>query len=244
MAQIDRKGIENYFKPFPKWAAWFIVLGVITIPAYGLGIVLIIIGILGLVLNKRPSDTQMDNWFTEESNDFQGKALSKCGVDSTECVAEPVVVWGPRIENRGNAPLLVKKGKDSIIRYNPVDVTIINFGADQLLCYQCAYDRTSGGFLMETTEEYFYRDVVSVATSTKSEVKEIEVGKEKKKVQSKSREVFQLTTSGGTSITVVLKDEGLIASDELKLKGGQMPTTQAEKAIQSVRRMLRDKKKS
>ena len=28
MSDIDRKAIANYFKPFPKWAVWCIVIGV------------------------------------------------------------------------------------------------------------------------------------------------------------------------------------------------------------------------
>jgi hypothetical protein len=242
-ASNNRARIEYYFTGKLGCAVWAIVLGVPLILFYGLGILIIAGGIYAVVShnNKMPSDKDMDAWFEEESRAFAAKALAKCGVDESECVADQVIVWGPRIFDHGNAPFLVRKGKDNVIRYNPLDLTIINFGADQLLCYQCCYDRTSGAFLMETTEEYFYQDVVSVATASDSTVKEIEVGANKEKVQSKSRETFRLTTSGGTSITVVLRDDGLIQMNDLK--GGNMPTTQAEKAIQSVRRMLRDKKR-
>jgi hypothetical protein len=239
----SRKRIKYYFTGKLGFAVWLIILGVPLVIFYGLGILFIAGGVYAVVNhnNMMPSDKDMDAWFEEESRAFAAKALFKCGVDESECVADQVIVWGPRIFNHGNAPFLVRKGKDNVIRYNPLDLTIINFGADQLLCYQCCYDRTSGAFLMETTEEYFYQDVVSVATTSDSTVREIEVGATRKIVQSKSRETFRLTTSGGTSITVVLRDDGLIQMNELT--GGYMPTTQAEKAIQSVRRMLRDKKR-
>lgn len=246
-ASINRSRIEYYFigKIEP---ALYTLLFAVGFCAFGqeyswIGLLLIVGCVFALVnyFKKMPSDADMDIWLEEESLTFPAKALAKCGVDESECVADQVIVWGPRIFNHGNAPFLVKKGKDNLIRYNPLDLTIINFGVDQLLCYQCSYDRTSGAFLMETTEEYFYQDVVSVATSSDDKPKEIEVGRNKQKVQSKSRETFRLTTSGGTSITVVLRDDGLIQMNNLK--GGDMPTTQAENAIQSVRRMLRDKKR-
>jgi hypothetical protein len=250
----NRKRIEYYFTGKLGCAVWAIVLGLPFLGQHssgeaeksllnGLAILFMAGGIIAVFNHKKkmPSDKDIDAWFEEESRAFAGKALAKCGIDESECVADQVIVWGPRIFNHGDAPFLVKKGDDNVIRYNPLDLTIINFGADQLLCYQCCYDRTSGAFLMETTEEYFYQDVVSVATASDSTVKEIEVGANKVKVKSNSRETFRLTTSGGTSITVVLRDDGLIQMNDLK--GGSMPTTQAEKAIQSVRRMLRDKKR-
>lgn len=57
-------------------------------------------------------------------------------------------------------------------------------------------------------------------------------------VQMNSAETFELTTSGGTSVEVVLRDPGLIK----RMGGGDIPTTRAEKAIQTMRKMLREKK--
>ena len=57
-------------------------------------------------------------------------------------------------------------------------------------------------------------------------------------VQLNSAETFELTTSGGTSVEVTLKDPSLIEM----MGGGDIPTTRAEKAIQTVRKMLREKK--
>ena len=43
---------------------------------------------------------------------------------------------------------------------------------------------------------------------------------------------------GGTSIEVILRDPGLVS----RMGGGEMPTTRAEKAIQAVRKMVRESK--
>ena len=247
MESIDRKKIAKWFTPFPKWAVVFIVIGALLLFPEGagiksLGVLLAVIGALVIFMDKkaRPTDQQMDAWWEEECKAFQAKAVAKCGQDVADCVAEEVVVWGPRLQNRGKAPLLVKAGKDKVIRYNPINLTVINFGPDQLLGYQCSYDRTTGNFLNESTDEYFYKDVVSVSTKTTSENVTFTIGKQNKTVAAKSQEMFELNTAGGTSIKVCVSESAILD----QVPGGSLPTGQAEKAIQAVRRMLRDKKKA
>jgi hypothetical protein len=104
--------------------------------------------------------------------------------------------------------------------------------------------------LSERTDEYFYRDVVSVSTQSKSKTYEnAEIGKGLSegllksmmiagKLQFNAAEMFILTTSGGTSIEVVLRDPQLIE----RAGGGSIPTDMADKAVQTVRKMLREKK--
>ena len=210
----------------------------------GIGLVPIVIGVLILVLTKKPTDQQMDEWFALEIEDLNQKALSKLGIDASQCVAKSVVVYGPRVENMGGANLLVAKGSDGLVRYTPVDISIMNIGQDQLFCYQCCYDRTTGNSLIEETDEYFYRDVVSVATKNMTRQATIRAGRKGKEeiVVLTNSENFQLTTSGGTAFSVFLYDRALL---ELRAtRGGQLPRSAANKAIQAIRSMLRDKKGS
>ncbi len=115
-----------------------------------------------------------------------------------------------------------------------MNITVLNFAPNQLLSYQCALDLTTGKRLNESTDEYFYRDVVSVSTKTVSVTK---TSAKYGLLQLNAAETFALTTSGGTSIEVILKDPKLV-----EMVGGDIPTTFAEKAIQAVRKMLREKK--
>jgi hypothetical protein len=231
-----RRHIKKYFKPFPKWAVGMIIIGLPLLALYGLGLVLIGIGILGLVDgSKKPSDAQMDSWLEEDLNMLHGKALSKTGTDASELVGEPVMVTGPRVWNVADAHIAFNRGKDNVCRFTPAAVTVLNFTANRLISYSCVLDLTTGNALNESTDEYFYQDVVSVSTKTKSQSIPVP-GKET--VQLTEAETFELTTSGGTSIEVVLRDPSLIKM----AGGGDIPTTRAEKAIQSVRKMLREKK--
>lgn len=99
----------------------------------------------------------------------------------------------------------------------------------------------SGKNLNTNTDEYFYKDVVSISTKTIFRTYKIEDKKLAKELGGKNielneAETFSLTTSGGTSVEIILRDPKLT-----KLMG-EIPTIQSEKTIQSVRKMLRDKK--
>jgi hypothetical protein len=243
--QTKRNKIRNYFKPFPKWAIWMILIGVVMLlggasGSAGLAVIgLVVAGIGGFVVYSygqgKATDQEMDQFLNEDLIGLGKHGLNKVGVDGTELVGEPVQVTGfPR--SLSGAEFHYKKGKDNIIRFTPTQATLIFFTQNQLVAYSCAYDSTTGKPLNESTEEYFYRDVVAVSTKTTSVG--LNLGKELGTIQATAAEEFTLTTSGGTSISVVLRDASLVQ----RLGGGDLPTTRAENAVQNVRRMLRDKK--
>jgi hypothetical protein len=261
-----RPQIKKYFKPFPKWVIGLIILGVAVSAATGLGrglapidervpvvgVILIIIGILKIgYWASRPKDRQMDVWIDEDLQGMENRALEKTGLDESELVRESVLLTGLRFWNIGGAEIHIRKGNDDTIRYTPVGVTVINFTQHQLVAYQCALDLITGNPLSESTDEYFYRDVVSVSTQTESMTWDkamlSSVGLAETplaglmkdgKLQFNAANMFVLTTSGGTSIKVIMKDPELIES----VGGGNLPTERADKAIQAIRKMLRDKK--
>jgi len=187
----------------------------------------------------RVADTQMDEWLEEELKEVNKKALLKLGIDETECVAEPVCITGPRLWDTAGAKMLSRTGRDNIIRFTPVNVVVLNFGQHQLLSYECAFDFTTGNCLNESTDEYFYKDIVSVSTKTTST--EIIFEGESQKTQINSAETFVLATSGTSKIEVTLRSPKL--AERMNLSG-DIPTTRAEKAVQAVRKMLREKKSS
>lgn len=249
--EIKRKMIRNYFKPFPKWTIYMIVFGILVLRSvfkddYSadevvimiiIGIATAGIGVFGIYSYSRgkPTDQQMDEWLEQDLKNISKGALNKTGTDETELVGEPVLVTGPRLWDVGGVNVLFKKGRDNVLRFTPINVSIINFTQNQLLGYTCVFDFTTGKALNESTDEYFYKDVVSVAT--KSESRSVSI-KKLGIVQMNAAESFTLTTSGGTSFSVLLRDPTLIK----KMGGGEIPTTRAEKAIQTVRKMLREKK--
>jgi hypothetical protein len=77
-----------------------------------------------------------------------------------------------------------------------------------------------------------------VSVSTKTDSKDVTAASLGGTFHLKTAEWFTLTTSGGTALTVFLRDPALIE----RMGGGELPTTRAEKAMQAVRKMLREKK--
>lgn len=237
---VDRAQVVEYFvAPVPKINWTVVAIGFFLLFAYGLGLILWVVAFVMYNNAKkrysaRPADSQIDSWLEEDLKILNKKALNKLGVDESEVVGDAVEITGPRVYNLGGAGWAFKKGNDNILRFTPVDVCLINFTQNQLVSYTCALDLTTGNSLNESTDEYFYKDVVSVATKTESKTSNING----QNVQLNAAETFSLTTSGGTSISVVLSDPSLIE----QMGGGQIPTTRAEKAINNIRKMLREKK--
>lgn len=167
----------------------------------------------------------------------KGMSLKKASIDESELVGESVTVTGPRFWNTGGAASLFRKGEDNILRFTPINVTILHLTQNQLIAYQCCLDLVNGTVLNQSTEEFFYKDVVSVATKTDSQTYDTE---KFGRIQLNDAETFMLTTSGGTSIKTTLRDPRLIQL----MGGGEIPTTETEKAIQVIRKMLREKKQN
>ncbi len=246
---VNREAIKKYFKPFPKWVTWFIIIGILLtlIGANGgtsalkmSGFFILAIGILGAWNAMRKlSDKEVDEYIAKDISRAKIKSIQKASIDESELVGDPLTITGPGLWNNAGLQFLHKKGKDNIIRFTPINITLLLMTEHQIISYQTYLDLTTGNFLNESTDEYFYKDVVSVATKTMSKSythKKLGV------IQLNEAETFTLTTSGGTSVEVFLKDRKLI--EALGLKGGEIPTTSAEKAIQVVRKMLREKKQN
>lgn len=243
--ETKRKMIQSYFKKFPTWAVLFVLIGILCLlvgfSGSGGALVfgLILCGLGGFAIYSstagKASDKQMDEWLEEDLRMLTDKSLNKMGTEKEELVSESVQVTGP-LWNISGADFLYRKGKDGVLRFSPVGVNIISFTQDQLLGYMCALDRTTGKALNESTDEYFYKDVVSVTTKTES--KTVQIKGIKGSVQMNAAEMFTLATSGTSQFSVFLRDPTLIQI----MGGGEIPTTRAEKAIQTVRKMLRDKK--
>ncbi len=248
----DRAALmHNYFRRFPRWTVVLIVLGLPLLAFKGAGTVPILLGLIGILIwRRKPTDASIDAWIQQDLQRLETVALERTGLDDTQVKGDTLVLTGPRFWNVGGAEAALRRGKDDEVRFTPVGVTIIFLTADQLIGYQCALDLFTDNALSESTDEYFYQDVVSVSTEVESMTWEKDMlprrgrrvlkGLMKDgKLQFNAAEVFVLTTAGGTSIRVVLQDPKLIEM----AGGGRIPTHKGEKAIAVVRAMLRDKKR-
>ena len=181
MDDLARRQVSGYFARFPQWTVGVLAVGFIIIFAaegplgYVVGIgALLASGAMGaLWFKSRPGDAQMDLWFREDLTELQARALTKANLDQSQLVRDNVVVIGVKFQNLGGAALGFRRGGDGRARFTPVDTTIINFTEHQLVIYQCMLDLTTGKPLNEGVDEYFYNDVVSVATRSEAHTYEL-----------------------------------------------------------------------
>lgn len=234
--QEKRNAIRAYFNPFPKWALGLVVFGVLCMGSGGGALVigLLCAGVGGAALyfySQKISDEEFDRLRDEDLRKTAAEAVSKWGIDNDDLVSQPLYLYGPAFGATSTSA--TKKGRDAIIRFNPLRFAVIGFCEHQLLVYSGILDMVTGNVLAEEASEFFYRDIVAAVVRTDS----FEYMHRGELHQLSDTQTFALTTSGGTSVKVPIGSR-LLAS----LLGGEMPSTQAEAAIASVRTMLRQKK--
>ena len=167
----------------------------------------------------------------------ENTAPGKLDVHTSDLIMKSILITGPRLIKRGGVELIHKKGKDNIIRFNLINVCILLFTNNQMLYFNCCYDLISEKASLVSTEEFFYKDIVSTSTDTIETTYEDKEGKVQKL---ETADCFRVRTSGGTAIEVVLTSPKLL---EL-WGGGVIPTDFIEDAISKIRKILRDKKQA
>jgi hypothetical protein len=217
------------------------------------GAVLLVLGVLRILpLLGRPGAAQMDHWLERDLARLGRRAEKKCGLGSESLTAPPVLLTGPLFKVAG-AKFEFRRTRRGPTRFTPVGVAILNFTEHEIFAYQGALDRFTGNVLQETTDEYFYRDVVSVSTRTESRVVDkhdvTRAGRRRLRAQIRAgklkipkAEAFSLTTSGGTTIEVTIEVILDKLRDLVMGAGGLVQVSAADDAIAAMRKMLREKK--
>ena len=182
------------------------------------------------------TDSMFDDFRDKLLNNLaENIAPGKLDVHTSDLIMKSIVITGPRIVKRGGIGLLHKKGKDNIVRFNAINACILLFSDNQMLYYNCCFDLLTEKASLVSTEEFFYKDIVSTSTDTIETLYEDEKGQMQK---FDAADCFRIRTSGGTAVEVVLTSPKLL---EL-WGGGVIPTDFIEDAISKIRKVLREKK--
>lgn len=154
----------------------------------------------------RPTDEEIDADALRVLTDVKNRALNKLGLDEDEVnLIDPLVVHGYYFKPIASG-VQVKRGKDDVFRSSNYEGIVMFFSEHQLHSFKFQFSLVNSQESREQTDEYFYKDVVSVATQSETfEVRDI-----KGDVQQVNFEEFKLTTTGGTSITSSIRDEGSV----------------------------------
>lgn len=208
------------------------VLAALLTTSVGVGIVFYISNKINR-FESLPSDVQMDHWLNEDINLLiKNRPYDKLGISEKEIVSESLLVVGPVYWNVNGFDIndvLMKKGKDGFNRFSIWTIQVFMFTENYLCSYKCHYNWIKNTYINESTNEFFYKDVVSVKTDTVSSAYTLINGQ--RLVHS---EAFQLKLAG---------DEITVITNDISLNTSSIMASKAEKAVQSIRAMLRDKKK-
>lgn len=169
------------------------------------------------------TDAEIDAQARAIGNGLEESALDKLGVDSDEVVmVKPLKFWGYRFacpsvlgDDADNEALWVC-GKEGKYRSSEVSHTIFFFGEHSVYCFE----RTAslvGPVSSDSTNEYFYNDIVSVKTE--------KVEAKGPKSASHRTDAFVLTNTGGEKLVCEVENQ-----------------EEAEFAVRAFRSLLKQKK--
>jgi len=180
----------------------------------------------------KPSDAQMDEWLQEDRQRIRLEALKKLDLEPSQLIRkDPIEVIGPA--DAANLAI----GKDGVIRFSKYDIVVVFLTDYHLAVYQYTLDMAQGAQIAESTQEYHYKDVVSVATRTEgSGLFVMMVNGEKKSIASLQK--FSLAVASGDHIEVA------VSFPQLKdvVEKGRLAPTGADEAIRAIRARLREMK--
>lgn len=245
-----------------KWTGFLIAILGIPILAVGIlpGMLMILFGFIlfiaklvslrrrkaeyRILYKKRepkPSDEQMDKWFESDKNQIIKEAMKKLDLIPEQTLNEndPLVIVGPFVGPTEQN--YAKEGQDGIYRFSDYEVVVIYLTNYHLAAFSCHLDFFDGSIIRGLTQEYHYTDIVSVETLyVNSDFELTEYDKDGKEVKRsiKEQQQFALSVASGQSITVttaLTQLQDVLQNDKL------MPTG-SEKAIKTIRAMLREKK--
>ncbi len=178
------------------------------------------------VVNGSDYDNSVNRYL---STTVKMQALEKLGIDEEEVKEIPPIILGGYVypdvvKDKDGREIMkgeIREGLDGKWRSSIFKVAILFFSQNEMHCYARRFDTLNEGILEETTEVYFYQDIVSVSTLTIED--KIKVGD--KEIAMK-REAFKLTTKAGTSISVNLSSDA----------------SEAQQSVSAMRALLREKK--
>ena len=187
------------------------------------GVILLIVGGFSINAGKTiewpVSDADYDREIENYIANLETLALDKLGLDESEVnEIAPIILGGYEFDGVEK----VKKGNDGKWRSNIYKVAVLFFSLNELHSYSMRFN-TLQEEKNESTDVYFYQDVVSVSTS--SLTFKVKIDEQENTI---NNEAFKLTTKGGTSFSVNI------------LKNQQY----AQESVNAMRALLREKKQA
>lgn len=234
--KMDYKLNKNYFAEKIKIPVKFYLIAIVVLVILFMckpviaTILLVVGGLLAFALHgKKPTDSEIDAQAASFLEGVKSRAFMKLGVDEEEVsIAEPIEFWGYAFDgvlaDDANRQALNICGKDGKWRSSEVFIGGFYFSENVVHYYYKIASLVSDA-TKEGTEEYFYKDIVSVKTESGDKpFKDPKTGVEDDKRRVRY-EGFVLRNTGGESTSCWVND-----------------VTTAEAAVTAFRSLLKQKK--
>lgn len=182
----------------------------------------------------KPPDSQVQPWLDEGLKKTIGHSQFMLSLGEAESsFQDPLVIITPLLRAGADDWALWKKGEDGVLRFGYYRLIVIRLTDRHLGAYTCDYNFVRNVVLNESTTEYHYQDVVSVTTREDSDPYDLPTGN-----KLTTKQEFSLSVASGESIKVAV-EAALIR----QITGAEgIPDSGAERAVATIRAMLRDKK--
>jgi len=161
-----------------------------------------------------------------KSIDFKKKAMDKIGLDESQLKEVPPVHFEDYLFDDKNA--YARCGKDGIWRSSAYQVSWIFFSSTQVYVYQYTFNMDEDG-KKESTEEYFYKDIVNFSTTSDTVEKETV-----SKVNCTGKATYVRTNVETNRFALIVPGD--------KFYCAMKQSDYVEKAVQGMKAKLREKK--
>lgn len=179
---------------------------------------------------RRPSTDQMRRWLNEDVQRIVKASKGYLRID--EITQNPIYVISPlyfeNIEGIDNR-LVLRRDLGHSYFYSTYKITVFQFTSMFLAVYQANYNMIKNVTTSDQTDEFFYKDIVSMRTQTKASNFHLKSGE--KLEQSKT---CTLVASNGDAVSFIINDPKIKLESEIESLG--------DKAINNIKAMLRQYK--
>lgn len=203
--------------------------------------------------------SQMSEWLAENIESLKERSLDAVGLDESETIAESIPIIGPvywPINGLNDDAIRRRETEPDVYFYSVWGITILHIGENSIAVYRCDYNWPEDKPINVVTEEYFYRDIVAVrigpgsityrlfkSVTEKTGCLLIDFKKlfsdskdEPEEIEITDGDIFEISMSSGEVLRI------LINSSELSPRDAEELSSRGQKAAQSIRRLLREKK--
>lgn len=180
--------------------------------------------------DTRPTYAQMLEWLREDLARLGRNSEERLGLDET--TRDPIYVIGPLYNDDVagfDSSDVLRRQVETGYFYSTYRISIFQFTPNFLGAYQANYNMIKAVPCHEETDEFFYRDVVSVRTHTEASNYTLKSGE-----KLEHSKMFSLAVSSGDAISLIINDPKIRASSEIESIG--------DGAIANIRAMLRQYK--